>query len=103
MPISQRTATSGTAASSAAFTITLPTGTTDGDFIVIGVSNAGTTNPNAPTGWTKVGPSSAGSGQAVSAFYAQYSASLTLNFTNVASVASWVCNSYLQAGAILFI
>jgi hypothetical protein len=65
-----------------------------GDLLVVGVGNAGTTTAAAPTGWTKTGTYSAGTAQSVSVFWAPYAASLTLSFTNAASVAAWVCNAY---------
>lgn len=97
MPIAQRTATSGTAASSAGFSVTLPASTTTGDFLVVGITSATTTGPAAPTGWTRQYSASAGTAQCVSVYWAQYSAGLTLAFTNVAAISAWVCNSYWMA------
>lgn len=94
MAITQRTATSGTAASGAAFTITVPTGTTPLDFLILVVGNAGTAGPAAPAGWSIIYQASAGTGQNCSIYGAMYSPGLTLSFTNAASVNAWVCNAY---------
>lgn len=98
MVISQRTATSGTAASGAGFSVTLPTGFAVGDLIVVAITNATTTGPAAPTGWTRAYSASAGSAQCHSVYWAPYSAGLTLAFTNVAAIAAWVCNAFFEAG-----
>jgi hypothetical protein len=99
VPISARTPTSGTAALSAAFTLTLPTGVAAGDFLVLVVTNAWTTSgPAAPTGWTRNYAASAGTAQFCGVYTARYSAGLTLNFTNVGAIAAWVCGAYFQAG-----
>src|SRR5580765_1516015 len=103
MPIAGRTATSGTAASGAGFAITLPVGVAVGDFLVVVIGSATTTGPNAPTGWTRSYSASAGAAQCCSVYTAQYSAGLTLNFTNVAAVSAWVCNTYWQAGGTLIL
>lgn len=106
MTVSQRTATSGTATFGATFSVTLPTGTTTNDLIVVLVANGSTTGPEAPTGWTLFSgsPWSAGSSQSLSAYYAPYSASLTLSFVNPGtSVAAWICNAYFQAGGTIAI
>jgi len=105
MPIACRTPTAGSMASGAAFTITLPTSTAVGDLLFVFVSNVATTGPAAPSGWTQAtgSPWSSGSAQSLSIFYAQYSASLTLNFTNSAGAGVWACNSYFQAGATLYL
>lgn len=101
MAIAGRTPSTGTAASSAGFSITLPTGFATGDIVVLAVANAGTTGPTAPTGWTKTGTYSAGTGQAICLYWAPYSAGLTLSFTNVASVAAWACNNFFQSGSTI--
>ena len=101
MPIAQRTATSGTAGIGAGFSVTLPTGTTTGDFILVAIANAGAPGPATPTGWTKSAQFSAGSAQSISIYSAQYSAGLTLSFTNANTLAAWCCNSYFQAGSTL--
>jgi hypothetical protein len=99
MPISARTPTSGTAALSAAFTLTLPAGVSVGDFLVLVVTNAWVTSgPAAPTGWTRNYGASAGTGQFCCVYTARYSAGLTLNFTNVGAIAAWVCGAYFQTG-----
>ena len=55
-----------------------------------------------PTGWAQVGTtSSAGTGQSLSIYSAQYSAGLTLTFTNAASVAAWACQCYFATGAVV--
>jgi hypothetical protein len=97
--ITQRTATSGTVASGSATTITLPTGTTTGDFIVIAWANATSASPATPTGWTQIAGSpflATGSGlnQQLGVYTAPWSAGLTLSFTNAASLGAWVCNAY---------
>jgi len=98
LPIAQRTATSGTVASSAGFSITLPAGTAVGDIVVVVVGNAWiTSGPAAPSGWTRRYAASAGTGQFCCVYTAPYSAGLTLAFTNVGAIASWACNSYWQA------
>lgn len=94
MAVTQRTATSGTAASGANFTITVPTGTTPLDYLILVVGNAGTAGPATPAGWSVIYSASAGTGQNCAIFGAQYSPSLTLTFTNAASVNAWVCNAY---------
>lgn len=94
MAITQRTPTSSTAASNAAFTITVPTGTTVGDVLILVIGNAGTTGPAAPTGWTSIYNVSAGSGQNCHVLWAVYSPALTLSFTNAASANAWCCNAY---------
>jgi len=98
MPIAQRTATSGVAASGAGFTVTLPTGTVIGDYVVLAVANAGTAGPATPSGWTLEYGASAGSGQFLSIFVAPFRDNPSLNFTNAASIAAWACNSYWIAG-----
>lgn len=103
MAISLRTATFGTAASGAGFSVTLPTSTVAGDMLVVAVTNAGTAGPSAPTGWTLRYNASAGSGQFFSVYTATYSASLTLNFTNASSVAAWACDAYFEAGSVVYI
>src|SRR5262249_6461250 len=105
MPIAARTPQSGTWTSGQAGTVTLPASVAVGDLIVVFVTNAGTAGPATPSGWFAAAgnPYTAGSGQSVSIYYAQYSASLTLNFTNASSVAAWKCNAYFQSGAILYL
>ncbi len=99
MPISFRTPVSVTAASGAGFTMPVSVGVADGDFLVAVVTNAGTTGPAAPTGWTRNYSASAGSGQCCSVYTAPYSAGLTRSFTNAASAAIAVCGAYYQVGA----
>jgi hypothetical protein len=102
MAISQRTATVGTVAAAAAFSISLPTGTSVGDFLVVGISNASNlATPAAPTGWTRSTFFSAGNGQGVAVFTAAYSAGLTLNFTNSNSAAAWACNAYFESTNVI--
>jgi hypothetical protein len=100
MAISQRTATSGTAASGAAFTVTLPTGTTAGDLIVLAVAVSATPAILAPAGWTSQGNFSAGTGQALNLYTAQYRSSLTLTFPDPGSFAAWACNVYSGTGGV---
>lgn len=95
MAISQRTATKGTAASNAALTVTFPASSATGDFILLGVANAGTAGPATPAGWTLLSTTSAGSAQSISVFWAPWSAGLTGSFTNAASAAAWVCEAYI--------
>lgn len=93
--ITQRTATSGTAASSGTLTVTVPTGTVPSDILILAVANAGTAGPTTAAGWTLVRPTdSAGSGQSITCFWARYTPALTLSFINAASAAAWCCNSY---------
>jgi hypothetical protein len=67
--------------------------------LLVVVANAGTTGPNAPAGWTRVTLVSAGTAQSISVFAAPYAASLTLSFTNAASVAAYICEAYVPDGA----
>ena len=97
MAISFRTPVSVTAASGAGFTMPVPAAVADGDFLVAVVTNAGTSGPAAPTGWTRPYSVSAGSGQCCSIFTATYSAGLTRAFTNAASAAVAVCGAYFEA------
>jgi hypothetical protein len=97
MPITQRTATSGTAASGAGFSITFPTGSRAMDIIIVSVSNAGTSGPATPTGWNLVSTTSAGTGQSITVFWAVWTSVLTASFTNAASVAAWTCNAFIGA------
>jgi len=100
--ITARTATKGTAASGAAFSITFPTGSAAGDVIVLFVANAGTAGPAAPTGWTRYrNADSAGTGQSITTFTAPWSAGLTASFTNAASVAAWTCNAYSGSNSVV--
>ena len=92
--IQQRTPVGITAASGAGFTMPVPTGVADGDFLIAAVGTATTTTPNAPTGWTKSTVATAGTAHAVSVYTARYSTGLTRSFTNVAAAASAVCNAY---------
>jgi hypothetical protein len=96
--ISQRTPTQGTAASGAALTVTFPAGSTTGDLLLLIVANAGTTPPNAPTGWTRFYSGSAGTAQNLAVFSAPWAAGLTTSFTNAASAAAWICNAYASGG-----
>lgn len=98
MPISFRTATSGTAASGAGFTVTAPVGTAFEDFIVVAVANAGTAGPAAPAGWDLRYQASAGSGQSLSIYTAPYRDAPSFAFTNAASLAAWICQAYYQNG-----
>ena len=93
-----RTPLSVTAASGAGFTMPTSVGTAVGDLHVAVVTNAGTSGPAAPTGWTRIYSVSAGSGQCCSVFTAPYSAGLTRSFTNAASAAVAVCGSYYWSG-----
>ena len=97
--VSFRTPLSVTAASGAGFTMPVPVGTADGDFLVAVVANAGTAGPATPAGWARPYGASAGSGQFCSVFTATYSAGLTRAFTNAASAAVAVCGAYYEAGA----
>lgn len=94
MAIGRRTATSGTVASGATGTITIPTGTTPLDMVIVVIGNAGTAGPTAPSGWTSAYAVSAGSGQFTTVWWAFYTPRLTLTFTNAASIAAFVCQSY---------
>jgi len=101
MPIAARTATSGTIAASSSGSITLPTGCTTGDYIVVALTNAGTTGGSMipGVGWSQLYAASAGSGQFLTVWGAAYDSRLgTPSVSNAASVAAWVCNSYFQAG-----
>ena len=97
MAITQRTATSGTAASSGALTVTFPTGASVGDIIILAVGNAGTTGPTVIAGWTSIGTFSAGTAQSITVFWAIWTSGLSGSFTNAASVAAWTCNAFIGA------
>jgi hypothetical protein len=99
MPISQRTATSGTGASGANVTITLPTGTTNGDYLVVVIAMGINSLPGTPTGWLALAANAAGTTEGQAMFGAPYSAGLTLTFTMPAAANAWCCNAYYQAGA----
>lgn len=100
--ITQRTATSGNLASGAAVAITLPTGASNGDLLVVIIGESGTqSGPAAPTGWTLQGLFTSGGGHSVSVFTAPYSAGLTLTFTNaVGSGGTWICNAYYDGSGV---
>lgn len=95
MPITQRTATSGTAASSGALTVTFPTGASVGDVIILAVANAGTAGPVVIASWTSIGTFSAGTAQSITVFWAIWTSGLSGSFTNAASVAAWTCNAFI--------
>lgn len=95
MAITQRTPTSGTAAASANFTVTLPTGTNQLDYLLVTVAIAVSTGTiTAPTGWRILTSGGAGTLHRYQVFGAPYTSSLTLTFTNIAGVAAWIVNAY---------
>ena len=94
MAIAQRTATSGTAAGSAAFTPTVPTDAVYGDILIIAVANAGTTGPTPPSGLNLIGSWTAGAGQNLAAYWVVNHSSTSLAFTNSSTAAAWAVNAY---------
>jgi hypothetical protein len=95
--ITARTPTTGTAASGAGFTVTLPASTAVGDMLVVAVSSVSATAVATPTGWTSGGSFSAGTSQGLTVFAARYTAALTLSFTNAAGVSVWICNAFYES------
>jgi len=95
MAITQRTATSGTAAASGALTVTFPTSSANGDVIILAVGNAGTAGPAVIAGWTLISTTSAGTGQSITVFWAIWTSGLSGSFTNAATVAAWTCNAFI--------
>lgn len=95
--IALRDTSGGSASSSSTWTITLPTGTKNGDFLVLVLASANAAAaPAAPFGWTSNYTLPSGSGQNVAIYTAPYSAGLTLTFpAYTGSIAPpWICGSY---------
>jgi type IV pilus biogenesis protein CpaD/CtpE len=91
--------------SSGPMTVPLPAGTTDGDLLVMFAEAnpaSGAGGPlTPPAGWTKGTTFSATGTSGFSCFYwAQYSAALSLSFTNL-SGSSWCVGAYYKTGAIV--
>jgi Right handed beta helix region/SdrD B-like domain len=68
------TGTSGSSSSSAtSVSVTRPTGSSNGDLMLVFLANRGTANVNlAPSGWTRRGPQSVGTGTSMLTFTAYY-------------------------------
>jgi hypothetical protein len=95
--ITARTPTTGTAASSAGFTVTLPASTAVGDMLIVAVSSASVNAVATPSGWTLGGNFSAGTNEGLTVFSARYVAGLTLSFTNANGVSVWICNAFYES------
>lgn len=81
----------------AAWVVTLPSGTTDGDFVVVALMSAGGTPVTvpAPAGWTRFLTTITASSY-LAMYTAPFSASLTLTFAaaGASTTTPWVCSSY---------
>lgn len=93
--ITGRTATTGVAGNGAPFTITLPSGVAEGDFLILFANHSSVGGIAAPTGWTRAYSAATGT-MRPDLFWAPYSPTLTLDFQNVAAGTSWVCNAYYE-------
>jgi hypothetical protein len=96
-----RATTSGNG-TSGAFTMPLPAGTVDGDFLVVWAESNSSNPPlTTPTGWTK-GTTFTPTGTLgfCSFYWAPYSASLTRSFT-YNGTGSWCIGAYFKTGEVL--
>jgi hypothetical protein len=95
----------GTQANAGAFTLALPPGTTDGDFLVVWAESSSavsSTGPlTAPAGWIKGTTFSPNGTSGFCCFYwAPYSAALSRAFMNNGS-SSWCVGAYYKTGEVL--